>query len=227
MKLKSLEVARGALALSAALTCGLLPLAAPAAERVTLLALTQDKAIVSVDGARRVLARGDVSPEGVRLVEANTQFAVIEVDGLRQTLQLSAVVAPTAGQSVEESGPATVTLWAGSEGFFRADGTINGYPVRFLVDTGASSIALSGDTARRVGLDLSAGEPGFAQTASGITPIVSVRLKSVSVGEITLRNVQAGVVPGSYPEIPLLGGSFLGHVDMVRRGDRLELIEKP
>ena len=213
--------------MSAALAGWLLSCAASAIERVTLLALTRDKAIVSVDGARRVLARGDVSPEGVHLVEANTQFAVIEVDGLRQTLQLSAVVAPMAGQAGEEDGPATVTLWAGSEGFFRADGTINGYPVRFLVDTGASSIAMSGDTARRVGLDLSAGQPGFARTASGITQIVSVKLDSVSVGDITLRNVEAGVVPGSYPETPLLGGSFLGHVDMVRRGDRLELIEKP
>lgn len=200
---------------------------AASAEKVTLLALFRDKAIVLVAGARHVVDVGETTPEGVRLLEANTEFAVIEIDGRTETLYMKVVSAPIGADAVQPPQAESVTLWQGPGGFFEADGSINGYPVRFLVDTGASSIALSSETARRIGIDFSKGNPGMAQTASGLTPMVRVVLDTVAVGGISMRDVEAGVLMGNYPTQPLLGGSFLAHVDMVRRGQRLELIKRP
>jgi aspartyl protease family protein len=192
-------------------------------KQVDLLALFKDKAIVHIDGVRRLLAVGEASPEGVTLITTHSDHAVVEFDDRRETLTLGmATVFPETGNSAVGE-IESVSLWADPRGFFYADGTINGYPVRFLVDTGATTIAVSSDLARRIGIELSDGQPWIASTAGGMARMVRVKLDSVSVGDITLRDVNAGVVLGSYPTTPLLGMSFLGEVDMVRRGERMEL----
>jgi aspartyl protease family protein len=66
----------------------------------------------------------------------------------------------------------------------------------------------------------------MAITASGTAPMMTIRLKSVSIGQLTVRNVPAGVLPGSYPDVPLLGTSFLKNFDMERRGNQLDLIKR-
>lgn len=210
------------------LVCSFLMLAvAPSlcsAADISLFALFKDKAILKVDGTRRVLAAGEVSPEGVKLVSADPQSeeAVVEVEGKRQTLRLGVVI--SAFQSAARE---SVTLFAGSGGHFFADGAINGQPVRFLVDTGATTVALSGNDAKRLGIDFKRfGEPGLTQTASGIAKIYSLRLKKVSVGSVTLYDVETGVIEGNYPSEPLLGMSFLSAFEMKREGDRLELTRR-
>ncbi len=87
-------------------------------------------------------------------------------------------------------------------------------------------MALSERTAREIGIDLSRGKPGLARTAGGVVRIVGVTLDEVSVGSITLYNVDAGVLDGDEPDVPLLGASFLNHVDMQRAGQRMELMRK-
>jgi aspartyl protease family protein len=98
--------------------------------------------------------------------------------------------------------------------------------VTFLVDTGASTIALNSATAKRIGIDYTKGRPGMATTASGYTRVYSVKLDSVKVGEIVLRNVDAGVIDGPQPETPLLGMSFLNALEMKRDGDKMELTRR-
>lgn len=200
-----------------------LPLWAEAVEDITLLALTRDKAILRIDGARRVLAVGETSPEGVRLVSANTEEATIEVNGKRETLKYGVVIAPTAIGS--GAGSTNVTLWADTDGFFYAAGKINGYPVKFLVDTGANTIALNSRAAKSIGLSYKKGRQGVAATAGGMVKMYGVTLNSVTVGEITLYNVPAGVVEGPHPDVPLLGMAFLGRLEMKRDGQKMELIK--
>ncbi len=197
-----------------------------AIDSVRLLALFQGKAILHIDGQRRVLQAGQTGMDGVTLISADSDQAVIEVDGKRETLTLGgAAVFPGAAAAVEDAadGDATVSLWADNRGFFHADGTIDGYPVRFLVDTGATTVAISGALARRIGIDFADQQQWLASTAGGIARMVRVTLDSVSVGDITLRDVQAGIILGAFPETPLLGMSFLGQLDMVRSGDHMEL----
>lgn len=192
-------------------------------KQVNLLALFKDKAIVHIDGVRRLLAVGEASPEGVTLIKTDSDRAVVEFDGRRETLTLGMVsVFPRTDKSATSDNE-SVFLWADPRGFFYADGTINGYPVRFLVDTGATTIAISSDLARRIGIELSDGQPWIANTAGGMARMVRIKLDRVSVGDIELRDVDAGVILGSHPTTPLLGMSFLGEIDMLRRGDQMEL----
>ncbi len=191
------------------------------AVEIQILVLTQDKAIINVDGKRRVLKTGETSPEGVTLVDSNSDEAIIEVDGREEVYQLGVVA--TYGSVSDEPNNSSVTLYSDSAGFFYADGKINDRPARFLVDTGASSVAISSAFADSIGLDYSKGTPGIAETASGITRMVAVKLNSVSVGGIKVYNVDASVILGAYPAEPLLGASFLGRVNMTRTGKKLEL----
>ncbi len=207
----------------AAMVLGGEPVAA--VESLQLLALTRDRAIMSIDGVRRVLEVGESSPEGVLLKQATSAFALIEIGGREQRLEPGPVTAPI-GIVPGTVDRGRVVLWADPRGFFHADGTINGNPVRFLVDTGANTVALSERTAREIGIDLSRGKPGLARTAGGVVRIVGVTLDEVSVGSITLYNVDAGVLDGDEPDVPLLGASFLNHVDMQRAGQRMELMRK-
>jgi len=193
-----------------------------AVKQVVLLALSVDKAILSIDGERYVLATGEASPEGVLLVEADTDQAVVEIEGRRQALPLQAVITPI----VQGEDLRSVVLLADGSGFFHADGHINGRAVRFLVDTGANTVALSARHAQELGIDYRNGRAGFATTAGGTVRMYQVILDKVDVGGIALHNVIAGVIDGDYPETPLLGMSFLGQLEMKRDGYRMELIEK-
>jgi len=197
-------------------------LSAHAAE-IQVLALTKDKAILSINGERRVLKTGQTSPEGVTLIDSNSAEAVVEVDGQQEIFPLGVVVTPITNKNGGSTGNPTVTLYADATGFFFADGKINNQPVRFLVDTGASAIAMSSATADRIRLDYSKGTPGIAQTASGIAQMVALKLNSVSVGGIELYNVDASVIIGAFPTEPLLGVSFLERLNMTRTGEKLEL----
>ena len=203
---------------------GLSGATAHAADDVSLQALFKDKAILVIDGARHVLSVGQTSKEGVRLVatDTSTEQAEVEIDGKREIVKLGIVMS-----GFQPAKQASVTLWAGSGGHFHADGTINGLAVRFLVDTGATTIALSGDEATRLGVDYrKLGRPGYANTAGGIVRSYSLKLDKVEVGSITLYDVDAGVVEGSFPREPLLGMSFLGRLDMRREGDHMELTQR-
>jgi len=198
------------------------------ANKLSLLGLfANNTAMLFIDGERRVLKAGQTSPEGVTLISVDTEQVIIERNGRQQTLNLgmaaiypgSENVEPGSGKGSSES----VTLWADGRGFFHASGYINGSPVEFLVDTGASSVALSGDMARSIGIQFDDGDDGIATTAAGLTRMKRVFLDSVSIGNITLRNIEAGILQGSFPKKPLLGMSFLGQLDMLREGNRMEL----
>jgi aspartyl protease family protein len=193
---------------------------AEAIDDVRLLALMRDKAILSVDGARRVLDAGQTCPEGLTLIEASTEKAVVEFDGRQETLHLGSVYMPGAGDP-----PPTVTLWADHDGFFFVDGTVNGRGVRFLIDTGADTVAFSAHDARAMGIEYEKGRPAMVRTASGVARAWSVRLDRVEIGQIALYNVDASVVEGAYPDTPLLGMSVLRRLEMSRSGRRMDLIK--
>lgn len=216
-------------ALAAGLIIGWAVCGAPlayAVEKLTVLALFEGKVLLHVDGERRLIAEGETSPEGITLVDGDSDHAVVEIDGREEVLELGMVTSfPGAADDVSPAwdGPQQLTLWAEDDGFFYASGAINGFAVRFLVDTGANTIAINRSLAERIGVDYRQGKQGVATTASGVTPMYLVTLDRVSIGEITLRNVDAGVLLGSQPDVPLLGMSFLGKLDMNRTGNRLEL----
>lgn len=197
---------------------------AAAVEQITLHAVSQNKAIVLIDGARRVLVQGDASPEGVRLIATDTQAeqATVEIAGRREVLRLGVVISTFSGNAAN-----SVTLYPEPNGYIYANGSVNGLPIRFLVDTGATTIAINSHDAERLGIDYKRhGKAGVASTASGLVRMYAVKLASVEIGGIRLQNIDAGVIEGSFPRDALLGMSFLGRLDMKRDGEKMELTQR-
>lgn len=190
---------------------------------IVVVALFKDKAIVTIDGTRRVLNAGDVSPEGAKLIKANSDEAVFEINGQRETFGLGAHI----GTSFTAASSREVQIFPDPAGMYTTTGSINGHLINFLVDTGATNIALNSNHAKRLGIDFRyTGKKGYVETASGVEEAYGVILRTVKVGEIELRDVQATVIDGDFPSDVLLGMSFLGRVDMQRVGTTLTLRKK-
>ncbi len=210
---------------AAVILVGFALLLAPAlavAVEITVIGLMSGRAVVVIDGGKpRTLRVGESASGGVKLVDATSESATFDVAGKRQTLALGHYVtkgAPAAGGSV--------ALTADSRGHFITTGTVNGMSVQFMVDTGASMIALSVDDAKRAGVNYLTGTRGRVQTANGTTIVYMVKLDAVQVGDITVNNVDAAIIEGDKLPIALLGMSFLNRMEMRRAGDTLTLIRR-
>jgi aspartyl protease family protein len=201
----------------------LLTLPAMAVERVAVVGLFSGRAVLEIDGARRILKVGERSPEGVKLLAADSESALLEVDGKEQRMTLGSHIsgAYKARQMAE------VQVWPDRRGMYRTTGSINGQTVDFLVDTGATHISMNAAQARRLGIDYRVhGDRGMASTASDVVPVYRVMLDRVQVGDITLRQVSAIVMPGTQPPEVLLGQSFLNRLEMRRESEAMVIREK-
>jgi aspartyl protease family protein len=200
-----------------------LALAFPAgATDVTVVGLFSGKAVVTVNrGQPRILAVGQATAEGVKLVAVDARGATLEIDGKRQVLEMGQHF-ELSSQPVERS---SVTLAPDARGHFLTDGQVNGGHVRFLVDTGATTIRLSTDDARRLGIDFRTGVPGYSILADGSrVPAYRVKLDTVALGGLVLYNVDATVGEGG--GVALLGMSFLNRTEMRREGQNLVLTKR-
>ncbi len=180
------------------------------AANVSVQGLFKGSAVLSIDGKQRLLKAGSTSPEGVRLISANSRVAVIEVDGQRHELGVSQRIA----SGFEKAEAVEVRIPSGRGGHFVAAGQINGQPVEFLVDTGATHIAMNRATAERLRINFRAGRQSQASTANGVVSTFVVNLARVTVGGISVDNVAASVHLSGSPSIVLLGNSFLSHLQL-------------
>ena len=221
MNSRNVVVSMAATALLLAATA--VPAATP---KIRVQALFESKALITIDGNRRLLKVGEASPEGVKLVATDTltERMIIERDGRRGIAGIVAM--PRAAELPEPTLNASVVLQANGKHFF-AEGAINGEKTRFLVDTGATAVTISGDEAKRLGIDFTKGSKIVtASTASGDVPTYLMKLERVQVGAIELKNVEASVVEGKFPKEPLLGMSFLSQLDVRSDGSRMELSKR-
>jgi aspartyl protease family protein len=181
-------------------------------------AMGQTHAVLVIEGQARTVAVG-ASAGGVKLLSVNDTQAVVEVQGTRRTLPLGAGPVKTPASTTSAT---SVVLTAGSGGHFRAIGQINGKSLPLLVDTGASVVAMSAAQADSIGLDWRNGQAGLARTANGTVSARVVTLNSVRLGDVTVPNVQAMVMPMPMEHV-LLGNSFLSHFQMRRDNDVMRL----
>ena len=192
------------------------------AAEVTLVGVFGDKAaILAIDGGAPRTVRVGQKLGALTLIAVENDRATIEVDGKRRVL----VRGQTYSSSASASDRQSVTLAAGPGGHFAAEGAVNGSPVRFIVDTGATLIALPASDAVRLGLDYRRGEIGTIQTAAGPTSAYRVKFDTVRVGGIELNNVE-GIVIEKGLNVALLGMSFLNRVEMRHEGDRMTLVRR-
>jgi aspartyl protease family protein len=148
------------------------------------------------------------------------------VDSTGRELRLTFAAAPSPQAENEPGFSGEVRLKADRRGHFVFTGKVDGRPVTFMADTGASIVALTYEDARRAGL--SPGRLDFnarVSTPNGIAKVAPV-LSRVRVGSITVRNVQAAVAEEGALDVNLLGMSFLGRLESFNmRGNELILIQ--
>lgn len=194
-----------------------------AVESIRVMALFPKKAMVEIDGSSRLLKVGKRSPEGVLLISADSSEAVIEIDGEQKSYQIGARY----GGNFTASKKREVRILRDNRGGYTTVGTINGRNVDMLLDTGATSVAMSSVEAKRLGIQYwLSGQKTVVRTASGMAKAYSITLDRVQVGSIGMNNVRATVVEGSSPLKVLLGMSFLNRVEMINSGNVMLLRSK-
>jgi len=185
---------------------------------VKIVALFTGKAMLQVGDQQKIVAVGETF-EGVTLKSASGRGAVVVIDGEEVELGLNRSIAGNFKKPERDS----LKIYPNSIGMYYAEGTINDKPTRFLVDTGATNVTMSGRLARSLEIDVSRGSPSVAQTASAVVSTWEIVLDSVSVGGITMRNVEATIIEGNMPSDVLLGNSFLKHTHLQKAGSVLEI----
>lgn len=189
---------------------------------VEVLALFKDRAVVRAAGEQHMLKEGETSPDGVTLLEADADGARVRYRGEVYDLTLSRHVSSRFRQADKPR----VSITRDQQGQYRIRGAINDTFVNFLVDTGASLVAMSRVHAASLGIDPQSGQPGVMQTAQGTVNSYLVNLETVVVGGITVHNVRAAVIDSTYPVEILLGMSFLRQVAIEEDAGVLTLVQK-
>lgn len=203
------------------LICACALACAAQAQSVVLSGVLGGKALLTVDGGPpRSVAVGQ-SHQGVKVIAVQANQAEIEINGTRQTLRLGQ--GPLSAENLgQEADDRRIVLHAVSNGHFKTQGQINGSSVQFMVDTGASFVAIGVADAQRMGIDLNTAQPAMMGTANGAAQGWRVKLNAVRVGNVTVHEVDAVVMPAAMP-YALLGNSFLTRFQMTRTNDRLVL----
>src|SRR5690606_8228405 len=198
---------------------------APAApSQVQVVGLFPNAAVLTVDGERKLVRVGETGPGGVVLLDADSRGALLRIGAQTRRVELgrehsAGFSAPTRQQ---------VSIARGEGGHYRVIGAVNGVSLPLLIDTGATSLAINEQQARRLGkqtdarcravneqqarrlgLDYRTGAPMRAHTATGVVSGWRVRLDRVSVGGLEVPGVEAVVLQGDTLNQALLGMSFL------------------
>ncbi|MCJ8170208.1 retropepsin-like aspartic protease family protein [Atopomonas sediminilitoris] len=195
-----------------------------AAPNVQVVGLFNDAAVLMVDGQRKLVRAGQTGPQGVKVISATTREAVLEIDGVQRTFGLSRDT--TAAASVSEA-KAGLSVARANNGHYWVTGAVNGQTMQFMVDTGATSIAMNESQGKRLGIDYRvAGTPMVASTAGGNVSGWRVKLNSVKIGGIEVLGVEAVVLSGEFPTDALLGMSWLSRVSFKEDNGVLRLESK-
>ncbi|PHS68555.1 MAG: TIGR02281 family clan AA aspartic protease [Methylophaga sp.] len=189
---------------------------------IVVVGLFSGQAVLTINNQQHLLKVGKTSPEGVKLISATSRSAVLEVDGVQQKYLLGEHISSHFKPPVAQP---MVSIWP-TNGMYVTTGSVNGFSVDFLVDTGASTIALNAATAKRLGLDYLNGKEIKVRTASEIETAYEVTLDKVQIGDIKLTNVRAMVLDGPEPSQALLGMTFLGQLNINQTGKRMDLKKK-
>ena len=202
----------GALALCAA--------GAALAQSVALSGMLGAKALLVIDGSAPKSVGVGESYRGVTVVSTQSDQAVVDIAGKRQTLRIGESQVNTG--AANGGGDTKIVLQAVSNGHFLTQGQINGRSIALMVDTGASVVGLGVADAERIGLNYKVGQPIYMNTANGVIRGWVVTLNSVRVGSVEVHNVEAVVTPTAMPHV-LLGNSFLTRFQMTRINDQMVL----
>jgi len=197
--------------------------------RVNVVGLFNNKALVIINGGSpQSLSAGQTS-NGVKLISADSTSGTFIVEGKRQVLKMgqAASVAASAVSANSDGGTnSPVTLYADANGHFLGNLSINGVSLKYLVDTGATTVALNSGDAKYAKIDYEKGQRVNMSTANGVVSAYLVTLNTLKIGTIVLNNVQATVNEGGSPAVVLLGMTAQNRLDLKRENSILTLTKK-
>jgi aspartyl protease family protein len=212
-----LSVKKLALAIAA-----LLAATGACAESVALQGMMGSKALLIVGGSVPKAVGAGETFQGVKVLSTAGDQAVVEIEGKRHTLRVGEAPGSFGGNGGAAAHGSRIVMTADSGGHFLTQGAINGQAVNFMVDTGATSVAMGVQEAQRIGLNYKTGTLGYGSTANGTVTVYHLKLASVRIGDVEIYNVDASVLPGGMPYV-LLGNSFLSRFQMKRDNDQMVL----
>lgn len=187
---------------------------------VLAVGLMKNMAILESQGERFTLRAGQ-EKNGIQLISSTSREAVVLYQGKEQILPLGASLASSyAAPSLK-----SVRIPRANNGQYFVPVKVNGRSVKMLVDTGATSVAMSSRTAKKLGINYAKGRKSRSATAGGIVPSYSFTLDSVQVGGIKRYGIRASVIEGNHPLYPLLGMSFLNQLKITDEEGMMVLSE--
>jgi len=200
-----------------------------AATQVNVVGLFNNKALVMINGGGPYNLKAGQTKNGVKLLSANSNQATFIVEGKRQVLgmgQAASVGSSAVSSSTETGVNKPVHLYADSRGHFFGNLIINGSSLKYMVDSGATTVAMNSADAKFARIDYKKGTKAKAHTANGVVDTYLVTLNTLKIGTIVLHNVQASVVEGNSPRVLLLGMAAQNRLNMERNGPVLKLTKK-
>ncbi|UXN04689.1 TIGR02281 family clan AA aspartic protease [Bartonella sp. HY406] len=159
---------------------------------------------------------------GVLLIGYNNRFHLQDI-----AHNISGGLVPASVLSVDLTSRNTVTIDRGSNGHYQITGKVDDHRVKFLIDTGATSIVLTNETAIDIGIDIQGlNYTTPVSTANGSLNTARVRLDSISIGSITRKKLNALIAPSGALSDNLLGMNFINTLSSTSiRGNQLILID--
>ncbi len=176
-----------------------------------------DEAKISIDNRTFILMSPGEKRHGIELLSISKTGVVVRYKGTSYRYE--------EGSREAEALPHQVMIDRDSNHMFTTRGTIDGMPVEFMVDTGASHVVISANRARALRLRYNRRKPMRMTTASRMETAYAVTLRSVGVGGIVKHQVPALVTRSKFPRTVLLGMSFLNDLSINQEGDRLVIRE--
>ena len=202
----------------------LLTAPALAATQLNVVGLFNGKAVVAINGSAPQTISAGQTKSGVKLISADSESATFLVEGKQQTLKMGQAASVAGASGPANNSP--VSLYADQAGHFFGNLSINGASLKYVVDTGATTVALNSGDAKFAKIDYEKGERIIMSTANGEVSAYLVKLNTLKIGTIILNNVEATVNEGGSPPVVLLGMTALNHLDMKRDNSIMTLSKK-
>ena len=197
---------------------------AVAATQINVVGLFNNKALIAINGAAPLSISAGQIKNGVKLISADSESATFMVEGMRQVLKMGQAVSVAATAGPVNNAP--VSLYADSQGHFYGNLSINGASLKYVVDTGATSVSMNSGDAKFAKIDYEKGEKVTMSTANGEVAAYLVKLNTLKIGTIILNNIDAVVTEGGSPPYVLLGMTALNRVEMKRDNSIMTLTKK-
>lgn len=208
------------------IVCLFLALQSYADTQVNIVGLFNNKALLMINGSGPHSLSAGQTKEGIKLLSANSNAATLMIEGKRQVLTMGQAISIGASPSAVGSVNSPVSLYADQAGHFFGDMSVNGAILKYLVDTGATSVTMNSNDAKSAKINYATGQKVNMATANGIVPAYKVNLNTVKLGTIILNNIDATIIDGDSPPFVLLGMSAQNKLNIKRENAIMTLTKK-